>query len=196
MSVRGMAVAAGVPASTVSRAESGEGSLRVAQLVAIAAAAGLRLALVDAEGVEQLAMRSDGVRDGAGRRLPAHVDVRHSDEANPLGEWRRDRPVPWFSFRRATPVGDDDHPAAGPRDSPTARAEDRRAQARARARREVRLQRAIRSLLVQEGLAEPVPDPLADCSCPPGCEELLVSDDDEAQRHPHVDGCPCRCDVH
>jgi hypothetical protein len=40
------------------------------------AMSGLRLEMIDAEGVSVAPMRDDAARDRAGRRFPAHVDLR------------------------------------------------------------------------------------------------------------------------
>ena len=51
--------------------------------------AGLRLALLDDGGREVAAMSADAVRDMGGRRFPAHLDTRYSDE----GWWHGAAPV-------------------------------------------------------------------------------------------------------
>jgi HTH-type transcriptional regulator/antitoxin HipB len=48
----------------------------MAMLEEILALAGLRLVAVDAAGVPVAPMREDAARDRAGRRYPAHVDLR------------------------------------------------------------------------------------------------------------------------
>ncbi|MEV1284723.1 hypothetical protein [Modestobacter sp. NPDC049651] len=174
--------------------------------------AGLRLGLVDADGQVVAGMRDDAVRDGAGRRFPAHLDVRYGDVDWWHGDQRYDREQPWYTFdrsrhlrdrwRRATGTpGDHQQPQPGdaPRERTRARvaaARARAAEARERATERARAQRVERARL---GLPEP-PDPLEfDCTCPAGCDPLLLADlpagDPWHRPHLHVDDCPCGCDI-
>ncbi|SDF61526.1 helix-turn-helix domain-containing protein [Klenkia brasiliensis] len=196
LSQRELALAAGLSKSTIAQVETGRRGLSADALASLATIAGLRLALVDGDGVEVLPMRGSAARDDGGRRYPAHCDVRHGDE----GWWylphRAARPVPWFTFdlRRSEPLADDDHPVQVPEDDPRWRAEQRRVESlTAWAARQQQLRE---DYLRRLGAGE-VP-PLRDdpCTCPPGCEELLVGDDPAGQADPHVPDCPCRCDVH
>ena len=131
LSQRQLAEQVGVPKSTLAAAEAGVRDLPVSRLAAAAALAGLRIALVDAEGREQSPMSSDGARDAARRHLPAHLDTLHSAELADRWEHRPDRRQPWFTFeidrsardtRRARTGVPDDHLVPRPGDSPEERA--------------------------------------------------------------------------
>ena len=78
---RDLAREMGVSQSTVARWETGETSPRADLLVEMARRAGLRVALLDAEGVVVPGMQDVAGRDRGGRRYPAHVDPR------PGGHW-------------------------------------------------------------------------------------------------------------
>ena len=104
LSQREMARRLDVSKSSVAAAESGVGGLDARVLARAAAVAGLRLALVDGAGTEVHPMAAGTVRDLSGRRFPAHLDTRRSDEGRWLYEPRRDRPESWFTRLWATPV--------------------------------------------------------------------------------------------
>jgi transcriptional regulator with XRE-family HTH domain len=70
----------GVTPSAVARWESGAKQPNLVRLQEVLAVAGLRLAVTDDHGSHVPPMRSDAVRDMAGRRFPAHLDVRPTDE--------------------------------------------------------------------------------------------------------------------
>lgn len=192
LSQRELAAACGVAQSVVAQAESGRRGLAVDALVRAAEVAGLRLALVDAEGAEVAPMTADAVRDQGNRRFPAHVDTRYSDEGWWHDAHHYSRPRPWYTFdrdrrardqgrrRRGTP---EDHLLPGPGDSPGDRASARR--------REYWQQRAAereRAFLAGElsGI-----DLTFDCSCPAACDEL----DDRSGQPVHAPGCSCGCDL-
>ena len=140
LSQRELAEEAGVGQSSIARWESGGPSITVAMLDRILRMAGLRLEVVDGEGRPVRPMDPDGVRDNAGRRFPAHLDVLPSDlRPSDRGAGPRyDRPEAqgWYALRptrdRATAAG-----AERPAEHPTVhelaeRRSTRRAQARAR----------------------------------------------------------------
>ena len=109
LSQRDLAALTGIPQSTVAAAESGARSLQVASLVRLLDAAGLRLAVLDAEGNEVPPFDSRAARDNAGRRFPAHLDAAHPDEVDPyVSRPRYDRPTArrkaGFEWRRARDV--------------------------------------------------------------------------------------------
>ena len=120
LSQRQLAVAAEISVSAVAHAEAGTRDLQVTALARAAELAGLRLALLDGEGNEIGPMAPDTVRDLSGRRFPAHLDTRHSDELPDRWEHRVDRPMPWFTVhrdragrdvaRRRNGVPEDHHP--------------------------------------------------------------------------------------
>lgn len=154
LSQRELAARIGVSASCVARAETG-GRVRVDLLERALAAAGLRLLVVDADDEPVKPMRDDGVRDGARRRFPAHLD--------PFGLWgvgvryRSDRPYPrppgsatfvrrHAAWPRPWPDRPDDHPSR-------------------------------QDLLPVRRPARPVPPvPGEDCACGPECERRCVPD--------------------
>jgi transcriptional regulator with XRE-family HTH domain len=194
MSQRELARATGMAPAAIGRARAG-GDLRVSQLSRIGAVAGLRLALVDAQGTEPAPMTGTAVRDAGGRLFPAHLDTRHGDEdwwggphrprlADPRYTFDRDRSL--RDRRRGAGLPADHHePEDG--DSLAERAAARRAAAlrREAARRLERHQawRAAGSL--------PSPEWEVDCTCPAGCEY-------DEERNPdrlHAPDCACGCDV-
>lgn len=104
MSQREMARSAGVARSTIGKVEAGDMVPSVDLLERILGVAGLYLAVVDQDGrvVQPMADFQD-VRDGAGRRYPAHLDTILDPE---LGEWWADtyglaRPPETFRRSRA-----------------------------------------------------------------------------------------------
>ncbi len=192
LSQRELAQAGGVARSTVAAAEAGTRGLDARALARLAAVAGLRLALVDAEGREVAPMDAAAVRDGADRHFPAHLDTRHGDENWWHGPHRFDRDPVTYTFdrdrryrdrRRARAGTPEDHQLPRPDDSLAARARARRLAARRAREEELERRRAA-------GLVPP-PDLGVTCDCPPECEEL----DDRSGPPRHAEGCACSCDV-
>ena len=192
LSQRQLAAACGLSQSAVAQAESGRRDLPVGALVRAAEQAGLRLALLDGAGQEVAGMSPDAVRDGYGRRFPAHLDTHFADERAGRYEHRYDRGRPWFTvdvdrgagdaLRRRLGTPPDHHPMR-PGDSPQERRARRQEAARQRRREEARRSR-------RAGAAPHVPDEFS-CCCPPACDEL----DDGGGRPVHSPGCRCRCDL-
>ena len=192
LSQRGLAVALGVSKSSVAAVENGQRGISVPLLVRAAALAGLRLALLDENGREVGAMAPDAVRDLSGRRFPAHLDTRRSDEGRWLYEPRRDRPETSFTVTRDRGDRDSRRRAAGmppdhhlfhPGDSPRERQAARRREHLRRSAEE-RQQRFLAGEL-------PAHPETFECSCPPLCDEL----DDWSGRPVHAADCPCSCDL-
>jgi transcriptional regulator with XRE-family HTH domain len=189
MSQRELAEAAAIALSTLAAGETGARDLGASALARAAEVAGLRLALLDGDGVEVRPMDDGAVRDMGNRRFPAHLDTRYSEEAWWHGEERYSRPEPWYTFDRCRDIRDryrrldgtpEDHQRPQPGDSPA----ERRA-ARNRARR----QRKAEELERARG-GRPVELPPWVCDCPPLCAEL-----EDWQGPPrHADDCDCRCD--
>ena len=94
LSQRELAQRLGVGPATVGRWESG-GSMAVDVLERVLGLAGLRLQVVDESGQVVPPFGSDAVRDNAGRRFPAHLDV-----VPPDGRWTTRR---WNSWPSAAP---------------------------------------------------------------------------------------------
>ncbi|SEP24458.1 Helix-turn-helix [Trujillonella endophytica] len=190
LSQRELAAGIGVPKSTLAAAETGRGGIDARVLVRAAELAGLRLALLDAAGAEIQAMAEGAVRDRNGRRFPAHLDTRHSDEGWWHGPERYSRAQPSYTFDRARRFRDaerdrrgmpDDHLLPQPGDSPAARLAARRDAAR-------RAERAAWERRRDAGELPPLPD--FGCECPPECAE-----GDDGTRPFHTGDCPCRCDL-
>jgi transcriptional regulator with XRE-family HTH domain len=191
LSQRELAAALGIAASTVTHVEARRRDMPVSLLDRAASLAGLRLALLDTEGTEVDPMSEDAVRDGAGRRFPAHLDTRHGDEDWWHGPHRYDRQRPAFTFDRTRAARDsrrhegtpDDHHRPQPGDSLAERAAMRQQEAwrRWEAERRARLAAA----------GPPGPDWGTGCTCPAGCELTEGRDEDLS----HASGCACRCDV-
>jgi HTH-type transcriptional regulator/antitoxin HipB len=171
LSQRELAARIGLSPASVARVESGAGLPSLTTLCRIVEVAGLRLAVVDADGREVVPMSDDVVRDNQGRRFPAHLDVAPPDEV-PYERWaypRYDRPAAraWYQLRPAR-----DRDAAGqvhgrPDDHPT----------------EGELQSRARLMAGPQPRVAPVPVPLPECQCPDECFETWC-----------IDACPCRCE--
>jgi transcriptional regulator with XRE-family HTH domain len=190
LSQRQLAAAVGVSKSTLAAVEVGAGRLDVRLLARAAELAGLRLALLDADGCEVGGMADDTVRDSAGRRFPAHLDTRLSDEGWWHGPERYSRRQPTYSFDRDRHRRDavrsragvpDDHRQPRRGDSPAERAAARRDEIR-------RTQRAEWERRRDAGELAPLPAWV--CDCPPGCPE-----DEAGVRQEHTADCVCRCDL-
>lgn len=76
VSQRGLAAILDVSQSAVARWETGRVSPRSSVLQELLWMAGLSVVIHDEDGVEVTSMREDGARDRAGRRHPAHVDLK------------------------------------------------------------------------------------------------------------------------
>lgn len=174
LSQRGLAAQVGLSPSTVSRIESGRLMPTVGLMHDILAVAGLRMLVVDVTTGRTVAPTpARAVRDNAGRRFPAHLDVAPPDEM-PLRRalWpRHDRPVAqgWYHLReerdrrvRAAPG------AARPADHPTVDELDQR-------------RRLMRG---RQPRVDPAPRVEPPCECPDACfEETCVPE------------CPCQCEA-
>jgi transcriptional regulator with XRE-family HTH domain len=192
LSQRELASAAGLSVSAVGHAEAGTRDLPVRGLVRAAAAAGLRLALLNSAGAEVAGMSAQAVRDQAGRLYPAHLDTRYGDEDWWHGTERYSREQPWYTFDRVRYTRDywrgrqgtrDDHQVPQPGDSPAERREARRKAGLEWQREELRRRR-------MNGELPPPPEPWV-CTCPPLCDEL----DDRKGKPVHAPDCACHCDV-
>ncbi|WP_164704324.1 helix-turn-helix domain-containing protein [Blastococcus litoris] len=191
LSQRQLAETIGISKSSVAGAESGRAGLDARILDRAAAAAGLRLALLDAGGREVPPMAAGAVRDRGNRRFPAHLDVRYGDEDWWHGEERYAREQPWYTFDRLRYTRDhwrertgtaDDHRLPRPGDSPAERAAARREAVRRQREEEHRRRLEAGELRSSEDFV---------CACPPRCDEL----DDWSGRPVHTEDCPCSCDI-
>jgi HTH-type transcriptional regulator/antitoxin HipB len=102
LSQRELAAISGLSQSIIARVERTPATARVGHLAALLEATGFRLAVLDKDDVE-LAPESEADaarRNAAGRRFPAHLDVRPGKQ----GWWGRnywaicERPAPEFTF--------------------------------------------------------------------------------------------------
>ncbi len=190
LSQREVAERIGVSKSAVAAAENGTRDLGVAVLTRAARLAGLRLALLDPTGAEVEGMTPGAVRDGAGRRFPAHLDTRHGDVDWWHGEERYSRERPRYTFDRRRYTRDhwregsgtpDDHQLPQPGDSLEERRRRRYQEARRRRAEELQRRRAAGEL----------PEPVDwTCECPPACADLDFGDTQD-----HAEGCACQCDL-
>lgn len=121
LSQRDLARLSGVAQSTIAAIESGERDVRVALFGRLLAAAGLKLAVLAPGGEEVPGFAEDSVRDNAGRRFPAHLDVRPPDDvpAERSPRYDRDEAKGWYHRRgrrdlvREAGEVPDRHPTAG-----------------------------------------------------------------------------------
>lgn len=192
LSQRELAARARISMSAVAHAEAGTRDLPVSALVRAAGVAGLRLALMDAEGRRVADMASDAVRDMSGRRFPAHLDTRYSDDAWWHGPSRYTRRQPWYTFDRDRFIRDkyrtrdgtpEDHQLPQPGDSPQERADARR-------RKYWQDHAAERERRFLAGEFSQLDSGFV-CECPPSCDAL----DDFSGKPVHAEECPCGCDV-
>jgi HTH-type transcriptional regulator/antitoxin HipB len=192
LSQRELAAAVGISPSAVGSAESGARDLPLSVVARIAGVAGFRLSLVDDDGREIAGMAENTVRDAAGRRFPAHLDTRYSEDGWWHGPHRYHRTQPWYTFDRRRDLRDrdrdrvgtpDDHQLPQPGDSPEQRAEERH-RARWAAVKEERERRFL------AGECADVREAFF-CACPAECDHL----DDRSGTPVHADGCRCHCDI-
>lgn len=103
LSQRDLAEVLGVSKSFVERVESARNDIAAKTLSRVLGVAGLRLAVLDGNGHEVEPVADDTVRDNAGRRFPAHLDVDPPDVVPPLRRLlpRYDRPPArgWYRLR-------------------------------------------------------------------------------------------------
>ncbi|WP_406833115.1 helix-turn-helix transcriptional regulator [Pedococcus sp. KACC 23699] len=120
LSQREMAEELGVARSTLASYERGSRRVPEGAFAAALAVGGLRLAVLDEEGREIEPFPSDAVRDNAGRRFPAHLEVQPPDklprEALRAPRYDREAPRAWYHLRGSDEVSLDD---LGGRDHPT-----------------------------------------------------------------------------
>jgi len=164
--------------SAVARLESGNAQVTVSAFVGVLRQAGLRLAVLDAEGREVAPVPADTVRDNQGRRFPAHLDVAPPDEV-PWERWafpRYDRPEAqgWYHLRDTSDdlaEGADGADGAGgltrPTDHPT----------------RTDLSNRRRLMRGRQPRVDAPPPPEVVCGCPDECFELAC-----------VPECPCQCE--
>ena len=103
LSQRELGAAVGLDQSQVARIESARRRGDLPLLAEILALAGYRIAILDRHGVEVAPVPGDVLRDNAGRRMPAHLDVRPLADrpTSVLLDGHSDRPSPraWYHHR-------------------------------------------------------------------------------------------------
>jgi HTH-type transcriptional regulator/antitoxin HipB len=106
LSQRDLAAIVGIAQTSISRVESGQ-DLSVSDFARVLTAAGLRIAVVDAAGRQVAPMPPDVLRDRAGRRQPAHLDVHARPEIpNTRMLLRNADPIPRASWHHRRPERD------------------------------------------------------------------------------------------
>jgi HTH-type transcriptional regulator/antitoxin HipB len=123
LSQRDLARLSGVAQSTIAAIESGGRGVQVGVFAKLLAAASLRLEVVTPAGEELAPFASDAVRDNAGRRFPAHLDVLPPDDipGERISSPRYDRAEAkgWYHLRgrrdvaREAGEAQDGHPTEG-----------------------------------------------------------------------------------
>lgn len=172
LSQRELATRVGTSQSALGRMEQGRSRISMTLFTGILHEAGLRLAVVDADGREVAPVAVDTVRDNQGRRFPAHLDVAPPDEV-PYERWafpRYDRAEAqgWYHLRETR----DERVAAAPgatrpMDHPT--------------RTELSTRRRL--MRGRQPRVDAPPAPEVVCDCLDQCfEELCVPE------------CPCQCE--
>ena len=167
LSQRELAQRLGVGPATVGRWECG-GTMAVVALTRVLALAGLRLQVVDEQGDVVPPFGSDAVRDNAGRRFPAHLDVVPPDR-RPMNRGAGPRydsaePQGWYALR-STRDGAEATGTRRPVDHPTVAQLAQRSAAR-------------------RGRRARVLEPLPECGCPDTCFEQPAC----------AAECRCRCE--
>lgn len=175
LSQRDLAHRVGISRSVIQRIESARGDVSVGAFVKMLAVVDLRLVVVDRDGHEVEPVSDELVRDNAGRRFPAHLDVDPPDVVPPLRRLmpRYDRP-PARGWYRHRPERDRLRAVAGhPGDHPTLTELAVRDDERARLRREEAARR------------RPPVWTLEDCECETECWLGTAC----------VPDCPCQCET-
>jgi transcriptional regulator with XRE-family HTH domain len=123
LSQRDLARLSGVAQSTISAIESGERGVQVKVFARLVSAAGMKLAVLDPDGKEVTPFVAGAARDNAGRRFPAHLDVRPPDdipeERITSPRYDRGEAKGWYHLRgrrdllREGGEAPDRHPTAG-----------------------------------------------------------------------------------
>ena len=178
LSQRELAERLGVSRAVVARIETGQTIPTTELLARIMDIAGVRLAVVDGDGVPVDPVPADVARDNAGRRYPAHLDVNPVEMASATYRWRprpeRRTPKAWFQLRaerdrrRAALDVVEDHPTV----------------ADLAAYRRLLFEERTARMRAQAAARMAAAPPLPDCSCDLACEES----------GPCVPGCGCQCE--
>lgn len=174
LSQRDLACLVGIDQSQIARIEASHRAIDVQLFAQILEVGGMRLTIVDSHGVEIAPVGQDVLRDNAGRRMPAHLDVLDPGELPYFAlrgpRYDRAKPGARYHHRRArdqrrTEVG------ARPSDDQPTRSEIAEAERARRTARLVAARRRASALLAD------------DCTCIPACWEHAGC----------APSCECRC---
>lgn len=125
LSQRELAGRVGLSQSGIAAIEAGRRQPGVGMLVRILDQAGLRLCVLDADGRQVAPFPPEAVRDNAGRRFPAHLDVAPPDrlprERLRSPRYDREPAKGWYHLRRTRDVLRDAGVPNGHTDHPTER---------------------------------------------------------------------------
>ena len=181
LSQRELADVLGVSQPTVARWEAGAVQPTVDDVVRIVSLAGHRLTVVDDCGEPVRPMPAEVVRDNAGRRFPAHLDVVPADERPVDGVGPRLDRLPARAGYSLRPARDEaTAPGVG-----AGRAPDHPTEFELEVRRQVRRQVSRLPRSFSSDLPVPLVQPdLLDCTCPIDCEDGGAC----------PESCPCRCE--
>jgi transcriptional regulator with XRE-family HTH domain len=175
LSQRDLGDAIGLDHSQIARIEASLRRVDLPLLARILSLAGMRIAILDRDGNEVMPIAPDVLRDNAGRRMPAHLDVRAPDDGrtSTLLNARYDRTSPkaWYhhqTVRDRRRNAGDSHAIP---DQPTTSGVAQRERERHADRLQHARHRAVTLLEV-------------DCTCLGGCWEGRGC----------VDECECRCE--
>lgn len=104
LSQRDLAAKVGLSQPSIAKIEGGRRKVSVSLFLRILQAGDLRLCVVDAEGAEVGPVARDVVRDNAGRRFPAHLDLTPPDQLPPerirSPRYDREPAKAWYHLRR------------------------------------------------------------------------------------------------
>lgn len=103
LSQRDLGAAIGLDHSQVARIESSRRRVDLSMLARILSLAEMRIAILDRHGNEVQPVARDVLRDNAGRRMPAHLDVRATSD-RPISamldaHYNRPAPQAWYHHR-------------------------------------------------------------------------------------------------
>ena len=174
LSQRDLACLVGIDQSQIARIEASHRGIDVQLFAQILEVGGMRLTIVDAHGVEITPVGQDVLRDNAGRRMPAHLDVLEPGELPYFAlrgpRYDRAKPRVRYQHRRARDQRRTED-GTGPNDDQPTRSDIADVERVTRTARLVQARRRASALLAD------------DCTCIPACW-------DHAGCTP---SCECRC---
>lgn len=183
LSQRELAGRVGLSQSGIAAIEAGRRQPGVDVLVRILAQADLRLCVLDADGRQVAPFPREAVRDNAGRRFPAHLDVAPPDrlprERLRSPRYDREPAKGWYHLRRTRDVLREAGVPDGYTDHPTKSDLERRS------RDLVEMARLAARASMLRKAARTAPQPESDeCACEASCWGGTAC----------VLACPCQCE--